>query len=78
MTADIDLMNDPDQWTSELLPLVRGDEFGLLYCPLGLSAPEPVIYLANLFDAAAGTLAGAPQERYASLDAIISDGWQVD
>jgi hypothetical protein len=73
-------MKNPDQWAGELLPLVRGDdEYGVLYCPLGAGSPEPVIYLANLFDVAGGKPLGAfPRQRYASLDAITADGWEVD
>lgn len=79
MDEEIALMTNPDQWASELLPLVRGDECGLLYCPLSADTPEPVVYLANLFDVTRDKpLSEFPQQRYGSIEAIVADGWKVD
>jgi len=88
----IDLMQRPDVWPQTfVLPLVRRSavpgEFpqsGFLFqgslrtpCP----PPKPIVYLDNIWrpgaiqGAAIGTVA---TQEYASLEAILADGWEID
>jgi hypothetical protein len=80
--SDLELMYSPEEWPwGELLPLQRGRgrEEGFLFCPISRTAPAPVLYLGNLFAVDSGTpFKDIPQKRYASLEAIVADGWVVD
>lgn len=91
----IAMMEDPGRWPlTVVLPLVKRRDRdvphkagewpgqGFLYqpkmqvpCP-----PEPVVYLGNVYEAAASKtpVTSLPQQSYDSMTAIVDDGWEVD
>lgn len=83
---EIEMMSHPDRWPhTTVLPLTRRvsgqdrKEEGFLWQPsmrTPCPAPEPVVYLGNIF--ASGRVSEKPKIPYASISAIADAGWEVD
>lgn len=82
---ELDMMRDPNRWPhTTMLPLIKRTkgawpETGFLYQPsmqVNCPSPEPVVYLGNMFEGARP--ADREKVTYASFEAIIADGWEVD
>ena len=71
--AHLEMMQNENRWPVwPFLPLIRGDEVGVLIAGRGAT-----VYRVNLFEMA-GKLATAEQIHYLSLEVVAADGWMVD
>ena len=69
----LEMMQNEDRWPRwPFLPLIRGEEVGILIAGRG-----PVVYRVNLYDMA-GKLATAERIEYGSFSDVIASGWVVD
>lgn len=83
---ELEMMRQPERWPwTTVLPLARrtpeGKKLGFLWQPsmrISCPPPEPVVYLGDMFSASGKEVTELDKQVYASLEAVVDDGWEVD
>jgi hypothetical protein len=82
---DLDMLKSPGRWSAwPVLPVKRdvGADFPELGLVVENVATRPVVYIQNLFSLKPGPLGpqvtGCVEHVYATLEAMLADGWVVD
>jgi len=78
----LEMLRSPERWPRRtVLPLVRNDDAGCVVCD-SVGQVLPIVFEVNLFCLKAGALWPQLKDRnmhtYATLEAMVADGWRVD
>lgn len=87
-TRDLEMMRHPEEWPHLFLPVKSREHndpkipgfplLGLMFEDSSTGQAEPRVYIGDMYELGTKPITQMESKTYASLEAVVGDGWVVD